>query len=83
MAAGPGIREAEIDAQVVDIAPTLLGLMGAPLIEDMDGRLLQEILTTDVDPDIVSSNIPQEQASTNDGVVGGDAVSNLEDLGYL
>jgi len=46
IAAGPGIRpDFHIgDAHVHDIAPTLLALAGLPVADDMDGRVLEEIL---------------------------------------
>lgn len=44
--AGPGIAhlETRLEAQVLDIAPTLLHLMGLPAAEDMPGRALVETL---------------------------------------
>jgi predicted AlkP superfamily phosphohydrolase/phosphomutase len=47
---GPGIasgRKLE-GASVVDVAPTLLYLMGLPLGRDMDGNLLTEVLDDDI-----------------------------------
>ncbi|MBI5442443.1 MAG: alkaline phosphatase family protein [Deltaproteobacteria bacterium] len=42
---GPGIRKgAEIEgARIIDLAPTILHLMGFPVPDDMDGRVLSEI----------------------------------------
>jgi predicted AlkP superfamily phosphohydrolase/phosphomutase len=42
IASGQDIRTGKLDAEpsIVDIAPTLLHLMGAPLANDMDGRVL-------------------------------------------
>jgi predicted AlkP superfamily phosphohydrolase/phosphomutase len=46
MAAGAGIREGALarDAQIADVAPTILHLMGCPVPGDMDGRVLDEVL---------------------------------------
>jgi predicted AlkP superfamily phosphohydrolase/phosphomutase len=38
----PGVVE---DARILDLAPTILHLMGLPIPEHMDGRVLQEILS--------------------------------------
>jgi predicted AlkP superfamily phosphohydrolase/phosphomutase/tetratricopeptide (TPR) repeat protein len=45
---GPGIRQDEriYGASLVDIAPTVLSIMGLPIGEDMDGRPLLEIFET-------------------------------------
>lgn len=44
---GPGVRPgAELSgARIIDVAPTVLHLMGLPVQEDMDGRPLEEALT--------------------------------------
>jgi predicted AlkP superfamily phosphohydrolase/phosphomutase len=34
------------DARILDLAPTILHLMGLPVLDDMDGRVLAEALTT-------------------------------------
>ena len=41
---GNGIREnIKINAQVIDITPTLLYLQGLPVLKEMDGRVLKEV----------------------------------------
>jgi len=49
IAAGPAVRQGArlIDAHVRDIAPTLLALGGLPVADDMDGRVLVEIIAPD------------------------------------
>jgi hypothetical protein len=44
-ASGPGIRENELlhGASVLDAAPTILTLLGLPVGDDMDGRVLSEV----------------------------------------
>ena len=53
MAGGPVRRGFDLkEANIVDIAPTVLYLLGEPVPDDVDGRVLLEVL----DPDYVSSN---------------------------
>jgi arylsulfatase A-like enzyme len=40
------------DAKIVDVAPTVLYLMGLPVPEDMDGRVLTEA----IDEDYIATN---------------------------
>jgi predicted AlkP superfamily phosphohydrolase/phosphomutase len=49
LAVGEGIRPGAVlhAASVVDVAPTILYLMGLPVARDMDGRVLTEILEED------------------------------------
>ncbi|MGD8239891.1 MAG: hypothetical protein PVH68_15145, partial [Armatimonadota bacterium] len=56
LAAGPGVapREQTVRGSVMDIAPTALYLMGLPIPEDMEGRLLEEAL----DPELLSAQPP-------------------------
>jgi hypothetical protein len=46
LAVGPGIRPGAVpsNASVLDVAPTILYLMGLPVARDMEGRVLTEIL---------------------------------------
>jgi tetratricopeptide (TPR) repeat protein len=46
VAAGPGIRRGHElrEASVLDIAPTMYALLGMPVAEDLDGRVLEEAL---------------------------------------
>jgi len=47
IAAGPDIKKASIkNVDIMDIAPTVLYLMGVPVPKDMDGRVLKEMLKT-------------------------------------
>jgi predicted AlkP superfamily phosphohydrolase/phosphomutase len=48
IAQGPEIHRGKKlkDAHIMDLAPTILHLMGLPVLEDMDGRVLTEALTS-------------------------------------
>jgi predicted AlkP superfamily phosphohydrolase/phosphomutase len=50
IAAGPGIRsrEEQLDAHIVDLAPSLLHVLGAPIPEDMDGTPMEGVLATEL-----------------------------------
>ena len=66
IAMGEGIRQgARIEtAHLRDIAPTALYAMDEPLTEDMDGRALQEIFTSELNS---SRTIRREGSSYRDG----------------
>lgn len=56
-ASGPGIRQDEriYGASLLDVAPTVLTLLGLPVGEDMDGRPLLQLLTDPPPPTFVNS----------------------------
>lgn len=87
MAAGPGVAPGKhFAAAIQDIAPTVLALMNLPVPEDMDGRVLEDILTpetqvrytaaaadrTGAAPSVIYS--PEEEKQIQ---------QNLADLGYF
>ena len=49
LALGDGIRAGAVlqQASVLDVAPTILYLMGLPIARDMEGRVLTEMLEED------------------------------------
>jgi predicted AlkP superfamily phosphohydrolase/phosphomutase len=49
IAAGPEIQSGKTleSPHIMDLAPTILHLMGLPVLDDMDGRVLTEALTSD------------------------------------
>jgi predicted AlkP superfamily phosphohydrolase/phosphomutase len=89
IAAGPHIRSgcAVKGARIVDLAPTALYLLGCPIPEDVDGRVLDEVLT----PECLAVGEAQQGAAshaTADAVaLSADEESELEGrlrgLGYL
>jgi tetratricopeptide (TPR) repeat protein len=95
IAAGPGIRRDEVlsGATLLDIAPTVLTLLGLPVPDDMDGRALTNIL---VEPPAVLERIPSyEEPHPLDGMHRGlsaeetdpwaahQAMEQLAKLGYI
>lgn len=89
IAAGPGIRAGQAlhDAEIVDLAPTILSLMGVAIPPGMDGRPLTEILDAPApghpvstspltwhEPVAASALTPAEQAIVE---------AQLRGLGYL
>ena len=51
MAMGPHIKKAKIKrAEIADVPATVLTLLGLPVPEDFDGRVLTEMLTDDAQP---------------------------------
>jgi tetratricopeptide (TPR) repeat protein len=90
--AGPGIRRgaAPHAPGLLDIAPTVLTLLGLPIGSDMDGRVLHEAL----DPAAQVERIPSWEDAAGpagmhpaelriDPFEARDAMKQLEDLGYL
>ncbi len=76
------------DASLVDIAPTVLHLMGCPVPKDMDGRVLSEIFMPESEPArravtwmeaLTAPNQEGDLAEEEAAVV----VERLRDLGYL
>ncbi len=89
IAKGPGISAGcSYNADLMDIAPTLLHMLGIPVPQDMDGRVLQNLFTSESDaakrevvwdtavftPDASQILSEEEQAQVE---------KQLRDLGYL
>lgn len=83
---GPGVRNCNIkSASVIDVAPTVLYLLDAPIPTDVDGNILFELLTTDKDEELLDE-LWTDPLSTNEStsVTDKGAVEDrLESLGYL
>ncbi|MFB6207751.1 MAG: alkaline phosphatase family protein [Candidatus Nanohaloarchaea archaeon] len=77
---GPGISSGRVDADIEDIAPTVLQAMNRAVPEDMDGEVIQELFeeereveyTEPIDAETESLKGKEERVK-----------SRLEDLGYL
>ncbi len=90
IAHGPAFRAGASPegASLLDIAPTVLHLLGVPVPADMDGRVLTEIL----DPTVVPAVVEREESPTDGaepvgvGYAAEDEAAiqkRLADLGYL
>ena len=80
-----------IDASLVDLAPTILRLMGEPVADHMDGRVLTETLSSEraLPPAAAQTCTPQ---ASNDAAIHGSVMSEedqkllaerLRSLGYV
>jgi predicted AlkP superfamily phosphohydrolase/phosphomutase len=90
IAAGPPFRPGatlEGDADLLDIAPTVLRLLDVPVPDDMDGRVLTEILeppfATEAPSERTASLIPEPVASAYTEEEDAEIQARLADLGYL
>ncbi|MFQ5341774.1 MAG: alkaline phosphatase family protein [Anaerolineae bacterium] len=89
MAWGPGIRRrgSVSVAEIIDLAPTILHLLGVPVPEDMDGRVLTELLDEPAGPP--ADRVAREQVAKADNAApltaGEEAelMERLRNLGYL
>lgn len=87
---GPSIRRGKAlgAAHITDLTPTMLHLLGQPIVDDMDGRVLEDIL----DPAFVQANPIRSVAATGgheaaDADLSADETGEIKDrlreLGYL
>ena len=93
VAAGPGVivGARTVTANILDLAPTALALLGLPKGNDFDGRALTEILTpTDAAPAAIESweSLPGDAGlhppeRRQDPFEASDAIRQLVDLGYM
>lgn len=86
MAMGPHVKTAKLsDANIVDVPATVLALLGCPIPDSFDGRVLTEILSDDVDiPARVRDDPDRQRQSRDFSEDDRDAVEKrLKGLGYL
>jgi predicted AlkP superfamily phosphohydrolase/phosphomutase/Flp pilus assembly protein TadD len=91
VAAGPGIRPGAMvaAANIVDIAPTALALLGLPAGRDFAGRVLAEVIEPAVPNRIESWEAVEGAAGLHpadarqDPYEAADAIQQLVDLGYM
>ncbi len=88
---GPGVRQGErIRASVMDAAPTLLALLGLPIGQDMDGRVITEAIRPEylaVHPVSTVETYSDEATAQRIGRATGEREDEVRDrlrgLGYL
>ncbi|MBS0658681.1 MAG: alkaline phosphatase family protein [Verrucomicrobia bacterium] len=90
--AGPGVRRGErvFGAHLLDVAPTVLALLGLPASREMPGRILQEALAEPAPPRIASweevsgadgrEDLPRPELDPHEAA---GAIRQLVELGYL
>ncbi|MDX1686951.1 MAG: alkaline phosphatase family protein [Candidatus Promineifilaceae bacterium] len=87
MAHGPGIRQNEqlAEANILDLAPTIMTLLGEPVPQTMDGRVLEEIF--EERPEVVYSEDDPFTSETDgqslDDEESAQVEERLRSLGYL
>ncbi|MHC5034592.1 MAG: alkaline phosphatase family protein, partial [Planctomycetota bacterium] len=86
LAMGPRVTSTAIqDAHIADVPPTILALLGCPIPENFDGRVLSEVLTDDVKPLRTGAARPPERAVADE--LSDEDKAAVEDrlrkLGYL
>ena len=93
IASGPAVKPGatlEDSANLLDIAPTILHLLGVPVPADMDGRFLAELFDPSVVPSpssiggpdgdpAVAETVPSAYTEEEDAAIQ----QRLADLGYL
>ncbi len=91
VAFGPGIREGvTFEGSVFDVAPTVLAIMGLPVPDDMEGRVLTEIFETSFLEEHPIQTIPsyegliERQTLDITGDIAGEELrEQLRALGYI
>ena len=94
VAAGRSIKHDELvhGASLLDVAPTVLALLGQPVPDDMDGRVLTQIFAEPVAPERIASyepphprdgmhrDVPEDES---DPFAARQALHQLAELGYI
>lgn len=83
---GPGFRTGATprDASLLDIAPTVLHMLGVPVPDDVDGRVLTELLTPESSGNVRTQEAVQGDRTSTDQEPDDELVrQRLADLGYL
>jgi predicted AlkP superfamily phosphohydrolase/phosphomutase len=86
---GPSVAEGRVlSANIQDVAPTIMYLLGEPIPAEFEGRLLEEAivpaLLAERPPDFVSGELVEVGAVTSYGAEAAEEVgARLRDLGYL
>jgi predicted AlkP superfamily phosphohydrolase/phosphomutase len=86
IARGPEVRSGEtvVGARILDLAPTILHLMGLPVPDHMDGRVLTEVLSTPRPVERLSTQPAGEEADAGlSAEETAEVEERLRSLGYL
>lgn len=83
MLQGRGVKQGEtLPAAIIDVTPTILALMGIPLSDDLDGKVLIDALTEELNVRRYKE-APYGQTETTAGENEEKLQERLKDLGYL
>jgi arylsulfatase A-like enzyme len=86
-AAGPGVaRRKEGTANIVDCAPTILAMLGLPIPNDMQGRVIRELFEIAPTIQFEAARVVEQPATREEAFSEGDlqkVTERLSDLGYL
>ncbi|MEO0248006.1 MAG: alkaline phosphatase family protein [candidate division WOR-3 bacterium] len=77
------LRQEHLHARLLDIAPTVLALLGVPIPAHMDGRVLSEICRVERVPKVEQSKDPSNFRGPTDSKDSEEICRRLKDLGYL
>jgi predicted AlkP superfamily phosphohydrolase/phosphomutase len=90
IASGPGVRASHelSSARIIDLAPTILAIMGVPIPEDMDGQILTDAFIPDTQVDLqVGYQKPQHNVLAGSADLSEQAedeiLDRLRGLGYV
>ncbi|ARN57111.1 alkaline phosphatase family protein [Sedimentisphaera salicampi] len=82
-ASGVQIKQQNKDAEIIDIAPTILGFLGAEIPGHTDGKFLSDIFSEDIEPKYGRSDSQgKESVDYSDDQQSG-VEDQLRDLGYI
>ena len=71
------------DASVFDVAPTLLHSIGEPIPDEMEGQVLESVLTVDTPPEWRSIETTEASSAEDDDVDYSAVEDRLRGLGYI
>jgi predicted AlkP superfamily phosphohydrolase/phosphomutase len=81
---GAGVRRGTVDgARIVDLAPTILHLMGLPVPDDMDGKVLTSMLSIDRPVAYARAEAHREDEEGLSAEETAEVEDRLRSLGYL
>ena len=94
VAQGPGIKSDALvqSSSLLDVAPTLLAMLGLPVPQDFEGRVLTQIFETKIEVESISSYEPPHPedgmirdapAEEQDPWAAQEALNQLVELGYI
>lgn len=81
--AGEAVATGTVDADIADITPTVLSLHDLPLVEGMDGSVIQDVFERELDPATRPVTAFTDLDTPSAGVETDGVEERLEDLGYL